>query len=279
VDDGFDDNRDFTRATDVKGRLRQYRGGFTLSPWPCVSLDASYTRRDKKTDYDNRIDTDGSQPPFFVPGNGYPAFIRSREVESDGVEVKLAFRPFTWLKTTLKYQLTATDYHTVTESSTNAFAGAFFPGGEILAGNEDAHVYSINATLTPWRRLYLSATFSYSQSRLISGVNDSAAVVPYRGDTYTALATATFVVSRSTDLRASYSFSRADYRQQNEADGLPLGIFYDRHAVLAGITRRLLKNMTGTLQYGYFYYNEPTSGGANNYRAHAIMASLNVAVP
>ena len=110
-------------------------------------------------------------------------------------------------------------------------------------------------------------------------MNDGAAVVPYRGDTYTALATATFVVSRSTDLRASYSFSRTDYRQQNQADGLPLGIFYDRHAVLAGITRRLLKNMTGTLQYGYFYYNEPTSGGANNYRAHAIMASLNVAVP
>jgi hypothetical protein len=93
------------------------------------------------------------------------------------------------------------------------------------------------------------------------------------------LSSANFVLSKSTDLHATYSFSRADYRQHNEADGLPLGIFYDRHAVMAGITRRLLKNMTGTLQYGFFYYHEPTSGGANNYTAHAVLASLNVAMP
>ena len=61
------------------------------------------------------------------------------------------------------------------------------------------------------------------------------------------LSSANFVLSKSTDLHASYSFSRADYRQHNEAQGLPLGIFYDRHAILAGLTRRLLKNMTGTL--------------------------------
>jgi len=40
-----------------------------------------------------------------------------------------------------------------------------------------------------------------------------------------------------------------------------------------------MKNMTGTLQYGYFHYNEPTAGGANNYTAYAVMASLNVTLP
>jgi hypothetical protein len=185
----------------------------------------------------------------------------------------------TWLKTTFKYQATATDYRTTTESSTNVTLVAFFPSGEILAGNEDAHVYSINTSLTPWRRFNLSTTFSYSQSRLLTGVNNGTTVVPYRGDIYSVLSTATFVMSRSTDLHASYSFSRADYRQSNEANGLPLGIGYDRHALMAGVTRRLLKNMTANLQYGYFRYDEPTSGGANNYRAHAVMASLNINLP
>jgi hypothetical protein len=203
----------------------------------------------------------------------------SRDIRSDGVEARLVLRLLTWLKTTLKYQVTATDYHTTTESSTNVVLGVFLPGGEILAGNENAHVYSISTSLTPWRRLNLSTTFSYSQSRLFTGVNDGATVVPYRGDIYSVLSTATFVVSRSTDFHASYSFSRADYRQSNEANGLPLGIGYDRHALMAGVTRRLLKNMTANLQYGYFRYDEPTSGGANNYRAHAVMASLNINLP
>jgi mono/diheme cytochrome c family protein len=276
VNDGFDDSRDFTRDTYAKGDLKQYRAGFTVSPWPRVSLDASWTHRDKQTDYDNRVDTDGSQPPFFFPGNGYPAFMLSRDIRTDGAEARLVLRLLTWLKTTLKYQVTATDYHTTTESSTNVVLGVFLPGGEILAGNEDAHVYSISTSLTPWRRLNLSTTFSYSQSRLLTGVNDGVTVVPYRGDIYGVLSTATFVVSRSTDFHASYSFSRADYRQSNEANGLPLGIGYDRHALMAGVTRRLLKNMTANLQYGYFRYDEPTSGGANNYRAHAVMASLNI---
>ena len=279
VDDGFGDSRDFVRDTNARGDLKQYGAGFTISPWPRVSLDASFTHRDKQTDYDNRSDTDGSQPPFFIPGNGYPAFMLSREIESDSVEARLVLRPAMWLKTTLKYEVTATDYRTSTESSTNVVLGAFFPGGEILAGNEDAHIYSINTTLTPWRRLNLSTTFSYSQSRLLTGVNDGAIVVPYRGDIYSVLSTATFVVSRSTDFHARYSFSRADYRQNNEASGLPLGIGYDRHAVTAGVTRRLLKNMTANFQYGYFRYDEPTSGGANNYRAHAVMASLNINLP
>ena len=45
---------------------------------------------------------------------------------------------------------------------------------------------------------------------------------------------------------------------------MPLGIVYDRHVVLAGVTPRLLKNITGAVQYGFFYYDEPTAGGARN---------------
>ena len=50
-----------------------------------------------------------------------------------------------------------------------------------------------------------------------------------------------------------------------------------KHA--ASVTRRLLKNMSGTVQYGFFYYTEPTSGGANNYKAHAVLATISVRLP
>ena len=78
-------------------------------------------------------------------------------------------------------KVAATDYHTTTDSSTNIILGMFFPRGEFFAGNEDVlHVYSINTTLRPGRRLYLSTTFSYSQSRLLTGVNNGTTVVPKR---------------------------------------------------------------------------------------------------
>ena len=279
IEDGIDDNRDFERQTDATSDLKEYRAGFTVSPWTTLSFEPSYKHRDKRSDYDHRTDRDLSPDPV-LSGNGYPAFIRAREIAADQIEAKLVVRPLAWLKATLKYQLIAADYRTTTDSSyLIGLTNTFLPGGEILAGNQDAHVYSANLTLTPWQRLYLSTTFSYSQSRIRSGVNNGATVVPYRGDVYSALASANFAWTKRTDLHASYSFSRADYRQHNEADGLPLGIFYNRHAVMAGITRRLLKNMSGTLQYGFFYYREPTSGGANDYTAHAVLASLSVNIP
>jgi hypothetical protein len=154
----------------------------------------------------------------------------------------------------------------------------FYPGGEILAGNEDAHVYSLNAILTPWRRLYLSATFSYRDSRIVSGVNDDSVIAPYTGGVYSTLASASFTLDDQTALRGSYSFSRADYAQDNEA-GLPLGIRYDRHGLNAGVTRRFTRNLTGALQYGFFQYYESTAAGANDYTAHAVFTSLKFALP
>ncbi|HYT60970.1 MAG TPA: c-type cytochrome domain-containing protein [Haliangiales bacterium] len=264
---------DFIRDTEATGDLHDYRAGFTFSPWARVSFEPSYEHRVKQTDYHHEIDLPSPM------SNGYPAFIRSREITTDQIEAKVVLRLMAWLKTTLKYQLVSTDYRTDTDPTPLLNT----PGGALLAGNYDAHVYSANVTLTPWRRLYLSTTFSYSQSRLVSGDNElpagQPAVVPNKGDIYTVLASANFAVSRSTDFRAIYTYSRADYRQHNESGGLPLGLVYDRHGVTAGVTRRLLKNMTGTLQYGFFRYSEPVSAGVNNYRAHAVLASLNIALP
>ena len=98
--------------------------------------------------------------------------------------------------------------------------------------------------------------------------------MPYRGDTYSALTSGTFALNPTTDLSASYSFSRADYGQNNAADGLPLGLEYQRHAVLAGVTKRWRKELTTNLQYGFFQYTEPSGGGLNNYTAHGIFATL-----
>jgi hypothetical protein len=280
IDDKRNDDHDFLRNTDASSDLKEYRAGFSISPWTKVSWHSSYKHRLKENDFDQLLDTDKTdptRPTRALPGNGYPAFILARETESNEVESKLVLRWVSWLKTTLKYQHVSTDYRNATVSSTTFFPQVRQPGGELLAGNYDANVYSLNGTLTPWRRLYLSTALSYSDSRMVAGVNNGKALVPYRGDIYSILSSANYVANEMTDLHASYSFSRARYGQSNETDGLPLGIDYDRHGLVVGVRRQIKKNLTTNLEYGYFRYREPTAGRQNDYTAHAIFATLTMA--
>jgi hypothetical protein len=278
IDDDSDSDQDFLRDTDATSNLQDYRAGLSISPWRRVSLHSSYRHRFKQNNYDHRIDLDSSA----ASGNGYPAFIHSRDIETDEIEAKLVLHWISWLKTSLKYQLLATDYTTATDpSSVTVFDPVTFlpvdvslPGGETLAGNHDAHVYSLNATLTPWKRWYLSTTLSYTDSRTATAVNDGVTVADYKGDVCSALASSNFIINDSTDWHTTYSFSRADYERRNGF--FPTGIAYDRHGLVTGLTKRFKKNLTTRLEYGLFRYDEPSSGGINNYTAHAILGTVSL---
>jgi hypothetical protein len=49
--------------------------------------------------------------------------------------------------------------------------------------------------------------------------------------------------------------------------------------MMAGITRRLLKNITTHLKYGFYRSEDASNAGANSYAAHALMASLTLRLP
>jgi hypothetical protein len=55
---------------------------------------------------------------------------------------------------------------------------------------------------------------------------------------------------------------------------LPLGMEYQRQGAQFGLSRRIGKNVSAKLQYRFDYYNEPSSGGANNYAAHSVYGTL-----
>ncbi len=267
-DDTKGGSQSFLRQTDATSDRQDFRAGFTTSPWQRVSLSAHYRHYQKESDYDHRRDES-------IHGPGYPAFIRWRDVDTDEVETKLVLRPCNWLKTTLAYKLVTTEYQTATDP----VDAATTLGGRLESADYDAHVYSLNATVTPWQRMYLSGTFSYEHSRTAAFANDTPAVVPYRGDRISVLTSGNYALNRDTDLQAGYSFSWADYGQNNYVNGLPLGVNYQQHALTTGVTRRFGKNISGKLQYGFFYYDDPGSGGANNYTAHAVFFTLTVRLP
>lgn len=256
-----DNSTTFLRNTDYTNDRREIRGGFSTSPWKWATLSAHYKRRDSDSDYDNH--------KIALDPAGYSAFIRARKLDTDEVEAKLALRPFSWMRTTLTYQLVATDYSTTTDPVPGASAPS-----TLLAGNYDAHVYGISTTVTPFRRWSLSGAFTYSDSRIVTLQTAAPSVVPYKGDVYAVTASATYLLSDATDVRAAYSFSRADYAQDNIVGGLPLGLNYTRHALTLGLTRKLTNHLSTKFGYGFYQYREPSTGGVNNYTAHGIFATL-----
>ena len=263
-------NSDFRRDTVASRDWKQYRAGFNVSPWTRVALNAYAQRRDHDDSFNHQIDEESRG----FPGQGYPAFITARQNTVDEVGAKLVARPASWLKTTLTYKVLSGDYRTVTDP-----AAAFFnssPGGSILASEYDAHVYSLNATLTPWRRLYLFSTFSFQDSRTLTADHGSPSIAPYRGQIYSVLASASYVLNEQTDVNLSYNFSSADYAQNNVASGLPLGIDYQSHTLRAGLGRRFWKRCAANLEYVWSRYDEPSSGGFNDFTAHGVFGTLRV---
>jgi len=122
--------------------------------------------------------------------------------------------------------------------------------------------------------LYLNGHLTYRASRTHAAQNGNLSFVPYRGDIYTFVGSVNYAANARTLLRATYSFSRAGFGRNNSDTGLPLGLDYTRHAVIGGVTYRFSKRITTSLQYGFYRYAEPTSGGANDYTAHSVFSAV-----
>ena len=253
----------FTRDTDTSRLWELYRAGFQVSPWSRVSFNAYYQRRNRDDTFDHNTDT---RP--YSTDLGYPAFITARETTTDEAAAKIVLRPATWLKTTLSYRLVSTDFETATHTI------ATFTGGGLRSGEYDAHIHSLNFTLTPWRRLYLSSTFSVQDSRTRTSDNGNPSVAPFEGQVYSAMTSASYILDNLTDVTLAYDFSHADFTQPNQTAGLPLGIDYQSHGIRAGVGRSLWKRVKGRLEYMWSYYDEPTSGHYNDFTAHGIFATV-----
>ncbi|HTQ49664.1 MAG TPA: c-type cytochrome domain-containing protein [Candidatus Acidoferrales bacterium] len=259
-----------TDATDFRYNLS---AGFNTSPWRWVSWEAEYKRQYSDWNYNHPTDVFYDpfygDPTFVAPENGYPAFILSRQIQSDGVDTRLTLHPLNWLRTTLSYQLTTAEY----SSKTDPVYFGISPGGPLADGRSRAQIYGLSATLTPFRRFYFSGAFTYSHSFTDTATDGNLSVVPYQGDIYTLVATAAYALNPKTGLQVSYSFSDANYGQ-SVAQGVPLGIDFTRNALFVGLTRRLTQNLSGALRYEFAHYSEPSSGNLNDFNAQGVFATL-----
>ncbi len=270
VDDGFPANNDFMRNTDASGDRKEYRAGLTCSLWRQVSFDVRLRKRLRQNNYHHLADTDLGR--FAPPGNGFPAFIRSRKTDTDDFQTQLAVRPSSRLRTALAYRLTTSDYSLATDSV--VVFGAAFPSGRSHAGHYNARSWTVSTTAQLRRWLHFTGTAAISDLRTVSAITDGTLLPPYDGQIYTFLGTANLTLSKTLHGDATYSFSKADFDQNDTGLNLPIGINYHRHGLVTGLAKQISNASSLRLQYGFFQYKEPGLAGTNDYTAHGLVATF-----
>jgi hypothetical protein len=191
-----EDPAEFMRDTVANNRRYDVHLGLSTSPWRAFEFSAQFRRDESETDYDQRLDLFNG---LHGPTNGYPGFILNRDIRSDVFETKLVWRPAFWVKATLTYQITSTDYSSRTDPAFDlGLMEQVSPGGPISDGTYDAQTYGLGVTVTPLRRFFFSAAFTYGWSRAVTADNGDPSIAPYKGDIYTLNATATYALNPKT---------------------------------------------------------------------------------
>lgn len=252
------------RDTDFSGNRGNWKVGLQISQWSFASLNLQYLGLFNNDDYNHLPVADP------VSSQGYSAFIRERNINGDGFRATLALRPCRSLNARLKFEQNETQYFVNTDPVT--FTGS--PGGEINSGNTRGYQYEANVTFKPWRRLGLGASAGYLESETSTEANDIPSVSNYAGHSWWARGTAAFALSNRDDLFVSYEYWRSDFAQAQYVAGLPLGSDFSRHTLQLALTRRWSTKLKSAFRYGFYDYNDPASGGARNYTAHAVFATL-----
>ena len=264
------DYGEFQRKTDATSNFERCRVGFSSSPWRSVSWSTYYQIEDRCVDYNHPTD----DLPLYGDGEGYSAFITARNMSSCEFLTKVTLRPCNWLNATLSYKQIDADYHTTTEAAPIVS----YPGGR-FPSYYDARIYSVSAVLTPWRKLYLSTTFSYRDTRTKTITGPDLPVVPYKGDVYSVVNSGTWTLNKSTHLITSYAFALADYSQSDAPDAVRFGAQYEQHAARIGLKHKFSAKASCGVEYGYYHYDEPSSGGHNDYSAHSVFVSVSYRLP
>jgi outer membrane receptor for ferrienterochelin and colicin len=181
--------------------------------------------------------------------------------------MRLTFRPVNSVTLVSRYEYQLSTIHTKPDSASGL--------GDVEASEMTSHIFSQNASWVPWSRLSLQAGFNYVLSETKTPVSDQTQAILNAQNNYLTLNfNSTFAVDNKSDLNLGYTYYRSDDYSDNSSFGVPYGAGATEHGVSATLVRRITDSIRLTVRYGFFHYEDETSGGHNNYDAHAIFTSV-----
>lgn len=250
------------RETEDTRFFQKYSAGAKWYATRSFSIDAGGYYKLNEYDYDHSLDNTPN-----AGGNRYPAYLVMQDFETYDGNVRVTVRPLKNLTLVSRYEYQLSTINTKPDSISGL--------GRVESSEMTSHIIAQNVSWTPWSRLYLQAGFNYVLSETESPASDDAqAILDAQNDYWTLNFSSGLVLDDKTDLNVGYSYYRADNFKDNSSVGVPYGAGAEEHGVTATLTRRLTQNLRLTLKYGYFDYEDESSGGNNDYQAHYVSSSL-----
>lgn len=250
------------RETEDTRFFQKYSAGAKWYATRSFSIDAGGYYKLNEYDYDHSLDNTPN-----AGGNRYPAYLEMQDFETYDGNVRVTLRPLKNLTLVSRYEYQLSTINTKPDSASGL--------GRVESSEMTSHIIAQNVSWTPWSRLYLQAGFNYVLSETKSPASDvTQAILDAQNDYWTLNFSAGLVLDDKTDLNVGYSYYRADNFKDNSSVGVPYGAGAKEHGVTATLTRRLTQNLRLTLKYGYFDYEDESSGGNNDYQAHYVSSSL-----
>ena len=253
------------KNTNALGQL--YQVGATWNPSMRFSLAGQYFHRIASYNED-------------IISADFPRLV-DQDWNIDDFNIRMTFRPKLPACMGSLALVTRYDFVHTSIDSQWYFGGDTF--AELQSGEIKKHVISEALNWNPVPRFFLQANFSYVFNQTDTPANNidlvpnaGPTVENFRNDYWTVTSGIGYVIDDKTDFYADYYFYCANDYYKNAAVAVPYGMGSTENAVTATIARQLSTRTRLTLKYGFYDYQDTTSGGHNNYRAHSLFSTLQV---
>ena len=252
------------QETDDNMFWQKYSLGVRWYPLRRLTLDVGGYYKRNHNDY--TFDQD-STPNDALSANRYPAYLVLQNFDTYDGNFRFTWRPLQNVTLVGRYEYQWSTIHTGPDPVSGL---ATAESSTMLS-----HIIAGDVSWTPWSRLYLQAGINYVLSDTKTPASDiTQSILNAQNNYWTVNFSGGFVMDDKTDFKLSYFYYQADNYQDNSLVGLPLGAGAQEHGITATLSRRLNKHMRVALNYGFYHYDDTTSGNNNNYNANVLYASL-----
>ena len=251
------------RVTDTDRFFQKYSAGCRWYATRRVSLDLGGYYKQNNYHYDHLQDS----TPNDSVANRYPAYLTMQNFDTYDANTRLTLRPLPNVTLVTRYEY----QWSIVNTTPDPISGL----GEEQSGKLTSQIIAQNISWSPWSRLYLQIGFNYVLSETKTPAADyTQAILNAQNNYWTLSFNSGFALDDKTDLNLGYTYYQADNYNAPNPVYISYGAGAEEHAVTATVARRLTKNLRATLRYGYYHYNDQTSGGHNDYDANVVYASL-----
>ncbi len=283
------------RDTNTDRFMQKYVAGVNWYPTHTINLSAQYFYKEKDIDYAFLTDWEYYADPADGGSTGdlYPSFIREQDFQTHDLNVRLTWRPCSFMTSVSRYDLQHTtidtrgDYYRVSDFDDSATAL-----DSIETCQVDSHIFSQSLTVSPFQWMYIQGygTFSFNEmetpvyGRELPGNN---AISPAtldagylsivgqsRNSYWNAGALLGVQIDDKTSFQCAYSFYQCDNWVDDSFQTMPYGSEGEEHTIMATVNREITRNIILTLRYGHVDYKDVTSDNNNSFDGHLAYAGM-----